>query len=442
MTQSKEKALLLNFPKEKADALVSILGAMVECVDFDLIDRLSHFSKQKLEESYDFVFIDMEGVQEKKAVLFSRIRSMFPFSELFVVNEKENYKVALAALRVGVRDILPFPFEDDEIAFALKMARIFRKKERESQRYLDLAGSLSCVGDIKSFKNFEAVFTIVKRYILNHFAVRRVGAFRYHRGDRSKKFDFKTQGEVLLSDEELYHLSEKGGALYRQKSHYVYLPFFQEQEEVYFLFLETFEDFDTSQSIPLLETLVSVLKICYGYVRASHSEEKMSFLAHTDDVTGLYNQRRLFKDIDINITQAQRVNGCFSLIFVDVDKFKNVNDEYGHIIGSKLLIQIAGVIRQVIRETDYIYRYGGDEFVIILPSVRARDAKRIGERLLERMKDQDFVAGSDQKFKLALSLGIAEYPRDAQSREEILGMADKMMYEAKRAGRGRVCLIT
>ena len=101
----------------------------------------------------------------------------------------------------------------------------------------------------------------------------------------------------------------------------------------------------------------------------------MSSLAHTDDVTGLYNQRKLLRDLDQKIVHTLQTDGYFSLIFLDIDNFKNVNDGHGHIIGTKLLVQVAGVIRKVIRDTDYIYRYGGDEFVIILPEVERQNAK-------------------------------------------------------------------
>ena len=315
-------------------------------IDFDVIDEHPFFC----EENYDFVFIYVK----EQGTFPSSIRAMFPSSEFFIVSETRDYDIALSSLRVSARDILPSSFTKEDVVLALEIARVFRKKEREAQRYLDLAGPLGCIGDIKKLKTFESVFAVVKKYALNHFPVSRVGAFRYHKIDHSKNFDFQTQGEVLLSDEELSRLSVENGEFCREKFSHVYLPFFQEEDETYFLLLETLEGFELSLATPILETLISVLKTCYGYIRTSRSEERMSFLAHTDDVTGLYNQRRLFKDIDANIAQAQDKNSCFSLIFVDVDKFKNVNDEYGHIIGSKLLMQIAGVIRQVIRETDYI----------------------------------------------------------------------------------------
>ena len=264
--------------------------------------------------------------------------------------------------------------------------------------------------------------------------------FRHDFKEKIGHFDRESVGEIRLSHDELLQLA-RGGGTYRVCDDHLYFCFSSEVRGAYFFLLKTQKGFDLEQFDRDFEVLIFALNNAYDCVKRYQSAKKMSSLAHTDDVTGLYNQRRLLQDIDRNMGKANRKKGHFSLVFLDIDKFKDVNDEYGHIIGSKLLIQVAGVIRQVIRETDYIYRYGGDEFVIILPQVKIADAKKIGERLLNRMKRQHFVAGSDQKFKLGLSLGVAEYPRDAGSREEILAMADKMMYQAKRTGRGKICVM-
>ena len=307
-------------------------------------------------------------------------------------------------------------------------------------KYSKFIAPLSYFGDIRKFTSFHQVFKISKKYIISQFPVKKVSAFHYDFKKKSITFDFKTWSEIKLSPQEATSLvgSEKK---YQVKEDHVYLCCFSESDSVHFILLEVSKDFNLLELDNFLEMLVSVIGNYYGYVGKHQSEKKMSSLAHTDDVTGLYNQRRLYSDIEKNIAMAKKGKGYFSLIFLDIDRFKNVNDEYGHIIGSKLLVQVAGVIRQVIRETDYIYRYGGDEFVIILPGAKTVNAKKVGERLLKRMDKQDFIAGSDQTFKLNLSLGIAEYPRDAKNREDILAMADKMMYEAKRAGRGRVYFI-
>jgi diguanylate cyclase (GGDEF)-like protein len=130
------------------------------------------------------------------------------------------------------------------------------------------------------------------------------------------------------------------------------------------------------------------------------------------------------------------------LLFIDIDYFKNVNDQYGHIVGSQLLIDMATVIKAQLRSNDLVYRYGGDEFIVLLPSSSIEDSKKIAVRISEAVKSAEFKIDTEVKYKLSLSIGIAEYPTDANSAKSIVEFADKMMYLSKKSGRGKVFHIT
>lgn len=176
--------------------------------------------------------------------------------------------------------------------------------------------------------------------------------------------------------------------------------------------------------------------------------KRLQSLAHVDDVTGLYNQRKFKSDIEASIREYETLERSFSLIFIDIDYFKSINDGHGHLIGTSLLKQVAETIRSTVREDDLCYRYGGDEFVVLAPYSTLEDAKHIGERILKRVKstiykieaDLEINSKEDEDVQLSVSIGVANYPVNASSRNEIIGMADKMMYEAKKSGRGKVCV--
>jgi diguanylate cyclase (GGDEF)-like protein len=131
----------------------------------------------------------------------------------------------------------------------------------------------------------------------------------------------------------------------------------------------------------------------------------------------------------------------FSLLFIDIDYFKKVNDSYGHIIGTKLLEDVAFDIRKLLRDADITYRYGGDEFVIILVDSNAEAGKKVGERILKQIKSKTYDFQQKEELiqlHLSVSIGVAEFPGDATSSDEVLALADRMMYEAKESGRGLV----
>ena len=168
---------------------------------------------------------------------------------------------------------------------------------------------------------------------------------------------------------------------------------------------------------------------------------KMHDLIHIDDVTGLYNQRKLYKDLTLLVDKFQNEQDPFCILFLDIDHFKKVNDSYGHLIGTKLLENVAKDIKSLLRESDISYRYGGDEFVVILVNSDAAAGKIVGERILQLIKERNYEVDfkDNKKFiKLSVSIGVAEFPADAVNSQEILAIADRMMYEAKESGRGLV----
>ena len=170
--------------------------------------------------------------------------------------------------------------------------------------------------------------------------------------------------------------------------------------------------------------------------------KKLNALVHTDEVTGLYNQRKLHKDLKEMAERYEKFNETFAVLFVDIDFFKNVNDDYGHLVGTQLLSQLAIVLKAALREYDLLYRYGGDEFVALIPDGNRKVAQLIAERILKNVKEARFIIDDDRRHELSVSIGAASYPDDTRSCSEILSIADQMMYRAKSLGRGRACSTT
>ena len=156
-------------------------------------------------------------------------------------------------------------------------------------------------------------------------------------------------------------------------------------------------------------------------------------LSQTDDLTKLHNARYLRQYLTNEIKRARRYNSSVAAIFLDLDDFKRVNDLHGHLVGSHVLMEMAAVILASVRDTDAVARYGGDEFVVILPETNIEQAAYVAARLREKTERHEFTGGRRLQLKLTASFGVAAFPQHAQSPQQLVASADTAMYEAKAA---------
>jgi diguanylate cyclase (GGDEF)-like protein len=164
-------------------------------------------------------------------------------------------------------------------------------------------------------------------------------------------------------------------------------------------------------------------------------------LLNMDDLTGLYNHRYLEQAIDREIKRAQRYDSQFCLLFIDLDDFKPINDKYGHLAGSQVLREVAQILKSTLRDVDLVFRYGGDEFVILLIESDARNGLKTAQRIRERIQYTGFSVGGGATAHVTASIGVAAFPEHAQEKERLLALADECMYESKRHGKNQVVLV-
>jgi len=150
-------------------------------------------------------------------------------------------------------------------------------------------------------------------------------------------------------------------------------------------------------------------------------------LTITDDCTGLFNARHLYTRLDGVIAER----GVFSLLFLDLDRFKQVNDTHGHLIGSRLLAEVGGLLKRSMGPATASFRYGGDEFVVLLPSTPKDKACAATLKLHEDLRTARFLEGAGLSLQLSGSFGLAAFPEDGTTVSAMLRAADTMMYEAK-----------
>lgn len=175
--------------------------------------------------------------------------------------------------------------------------------------------------------------------------------------------------------------------------------------------------------------------------------EKLKNLSIRDDLTGVYNRRYFFRMLELEFKRAQRFQRHLSLIMLDIDHFKSINDKLGHLKGDQILKTLTHLISSSIREYDLFARFGGEEFVIILPHTNSQGAQTVAQKihalLKNKMKDLLKEEGIDLDFygmEFSVSLGVADYPTSALSPKDLIHQADMALYQAKKQGRKQTCL--
>ena len=188
----------------------------------------------------------------------------------------------------------------------------------------------------------------------------------------------------------------------------------------------------TKADVELLDSLSRpVASALANAVRIGEAER----LSQTDDLTKLHNARYLRQFLLNEIRRARRYGSSVSALFLDLDDFKQVNDAHGHLAGSHVLMEMAAVILSSIRDTDAVARYGGDEFVIVLPDTGMELAGTVAERIREKISRHSFHAGRNLSLSLTASFGVAAFPEHASSPQQLIACADTAMYEAKAANK-------
>jgi diguanylate cyclase (GGDEF)-like protein len=180
-------------------------------------------------------------------------------------------------------------------------------------------------------------------------------------------------------------------------------------------------------SLPLASALANA-------VRIAEAER----LSQTDDLTKLHNARYMRQFLLNEIRRARRYGSNVAALFLDLDDFKKVNDRHGHLVGSHVLMEVAAVILLSVRDTDAVARYGGDEFVVVLPDTDTELAGVVAERIRAKVSKYEFTGGKRLQLSLTASFGVATFPYHASSPQQLIACADTAMYEAKAANKNCV----
>jgi diguanylate cyclase (GGDEF)-like protein len=197
-----------------------------------------------------------------------------------------------------------------------------------------------------------------------------------------------------------------------------------------------FTDAFTKEDVQLAQAIVYQFALA---MQRAYLFDEVDLLAITDPITELYNYRKLGRDLEREVVRSKRYKHSFSFIMADIDHFKKFNDTYGHTAGDEVLRRVAAALDSGRREVDRVYRYGGEEFSVLLPETEGPEALEVAEKLRRRIESTRVaIDGEEEPVGVTISMGVSSYPQDGSESEHIIVSADEAMYVAKESGRNSV----
>ena len=219
---------------------------------------------------------------------------------------------------------------------------------------------------------------------------------------------------------------------------YICIPFTINDENSLVISITTKDQNELNKINAFVSSIENYLEAAKPVIESKMLMEKLRASSLKDPMTGLYNRRFLEEFIDTVANQAKRNKITYSVLMLDVDFFKNVNDTYGHDVGDKVIAKIGEVLLGNIRESDLAIRYGGEEFIVLLQNATDEGTKKIASKIHSEFANLLFDVGNDQTMQKTISIGIAKFPKDAESIWKCIKYADTALYVAKTTGRNKI----
>jgi len=406
-------------------------------------------------EEYHVVVTDlvMQGISGLD--LLSRVKQHDPAIEVILVTGHANVETAIYALKNGARDYLVKPINHDEFKHTVALCIEQRRMLDENLELKRLVNLFQASQSIANCLELDRIYTLVVDALAKEIGVNR-GIGYFPEGDElalkvMKGFDPLIGEKVGTSlypclsrqednpgiitvrpDEEL--LKAQGIEDICQAM-FLYVRSKNQLQGVVILFSEPGNEFRQDINQRNLHFLLDQSSLAFDnaarYAMARN-------LVNIDELTGLFNYRYLETALDREIKRTERYTSNLSIIFMDLDYFKNVNDSYGHLIGSKVLKEVGTLLKRMTREVDFVFRYGGDEFTIILVETGISGAAIVAERIRKTIEAHEFLVNEGYRIKLTACLGYACYPDDTKSKTELLELSDQAMYHGKLSGKNAV----
>ncbi len=404
-------------------------------------EALDYLTRNKV----DVILTDMVMPEICGLELIRRTRSFDPAPDIVLATGNATVETAIQALKGGARDYLLKPCNPEQLRHTIKSCLEQRRLLNENsllqsqirlyQRGQNLAGQLNVETLFQ-----ESLSTLLQElghgrglaYLLNQGVISHIGAngFEDEEARLLAEILSKQTADIMqpttLQAESCPGLTEA----FADISKLWVFPMHTQNDEHGALVLCNPAKEELPEELPVESLTFLAEQVALGFNNACQFEGARE-LIYTDDLTGLYNHRYLHIALEQEIRRSERYGLEFSLAFIDLDLFKGINDEHGHLIGSGVLRQVSELLRECVRDADMLFRYGGDEFTALLVETDTRGAKIVAERIRSGIETFEFSTGHGKIGRLTATVGHATYPIHATTKDQMIELADKAMYLGK-----------
>jgi diguanylate cyclase (GGDEF)-like protein len=410
----------------------------------------------------DLILADIYMPEMTGLELLESVKASNPSSDVVIMTGYASIETALQAMKRGAADYLRKPFAAQELAAVVQATLAQRRLYEENER---LKKQLELYEISRPFSSLDEPIRVLDLGLeaLLHVSGAEAGLYLHSGSElqfmallhrRGLELDAARAVRETLVTRGLRHLRSLdrvqalgrtrlsrilGDAVQVQFRSALLVPMLQmgATEGAFALFFGDRSRVIKGEDSDNVQFVSKQVELSYALAKRMQEARRLAFI---DSLTDLYNARYLDTVLEESIKQFERMGTPFSVLFLDLDYFKEINDAYGHLVGGKVLIEVSRILKGAVREGDIVIRYGGDEFTVVLSRTDSKTAQDVAERVRRAIKEHAFLGREGRSIRLTASIGVATYPDDARSREELVDQADRAMYRGKESTRDAVYL--
>jgi two-component system cell cycle response regulator len=427
-------------------------------------------------EPFDLLLLDIMMPKVDGLQLLQRVKADPRFKDLpvLMISSMPPEEATVRSLGLGAADFIPKPFRVRELLARVKAhLRVGRELNQARAEARSRSEMIDIMQEVTASLKPEEIYQILVRRVAHGLNISRCSIVIAGPGEdigtvvaafenpmlHNLQVDLDKYPEIrhaLATGEVVLVRDAATDALYQgareqwdakdqsvQTRSAIVLRFSLRQQPAGVFFLRT-----TTEDAPLNEqdvrfadqvitAAVAALEKAYDLENAVLGQEEMRHLAETDPLTNCFNRRALMEKLEQEMDRAARYATMLTGMMIDIDNFKQINDTHGHLVGDRVLKQLANLLKREQRSVDVVARYGGEEFVVLLPETTSAESRNFAERILRRVATHDF-GEAGQSVRVTISIGIATFPDERVSDgESLLRLADSHLYRAKSDGRNR-----